>query len=95
MTSSSSATNGFVGLVGQIDEQAWASPGLGDWDLRALVGHTSRSLITVTQYVDQPVETEQIWIRRRPTTSPRQQMAGADQAADRRAWAPGGRGPGR
>ena len=25
----------------------WDGPGLGEWDLRSLVGHTSRSLITV------------------------------------------------
>ena len=25
----------------------WGRPGLGEWDVRALVGHTSRSLLTV------------------------------------------------
>lgn len=50
------AAEGFVSLVAGIDPTTWDSPGLGDWDLRALVGHTSRSLITVTEYVDQPVE---------------------------------------
>lgn len=74
------ATNGVVGLVGQIESGSWSSPGLGDWDLRALVGHTSRSLITVTQYVDQRVEAEEL-------SSPEAyylaaaQMAGADAAA--------------
>ncbi len=29
-------------------------PGLGEWDLRALVGHTSRSLVTVSTYLAQP-----------------------------------------
>ena len=29
-------------------------PGLGDWDLRALVGHTARSLVTVSEYLRSP-----------------------------------------
>ena len=33
-----------------------SGPGLGDWDLRALVGHTSRSLVTVLTYLAQPAD---------------------------------------
>ena|SRR5215218_1758869 len=32
----------------------WEQPGLGEWDVRALVGHTSRSLLTVEAYLAQP-----------------------------------------
>jgi hypothetical protein len=32
----------------------WSQPGLGEWDIRALVGHTSRSLLTVEAYLAQP-----------------------------------------
>ncbi|MFC5729406.1 MULTISPECIES: maleylpyruvate isomerase N-terminal domain-containing protein [Nocardioides] len=32
----------------------WSEPGLGEWDVRALVGHTSRALLTVEEYLDQP-----------------------------------------
>ena len=32
----------------------WDRPGLGEWDVRALVGHTSRSLLTVETYLDHP-----------------------------------------
>src|SRR4051794_23087760 len=32
----------------------WQQPGLGEWDVRALVGHTSRSLLTVEAYLDRP-----------------------------------------
>ena len=39
---------------------AWAGPGLGEWDLRALVGHTSRSLITVETYLRQPADAEDL-----------------------------------
>jgi hypothetical protein len=31
-------------------------PGLGEWDLRSLVGHTSRSIITVSTYLAQPAD---------------------------------------
>ncbi|WP_369069079.1 maleylpyruvate isomerase N-terminal domain-containing protein [Kineococcus terrestris] len=32
----------------------WDAPGLGEWDVRALVGHTSRSLSTVEAYLARP-----------------------------------------
>jgi uncharacterized protein (TIGR03083 family) len=32
----------------------WDEPGLGEWDVRALVGHTSRSFLTVESYLAQP-----------------------------------------
>jgi hypothetical protein len=32
----------------------WDAPGLGEWDVRALVGHTSRSLLTVEAYLARP-----------------------------------------
>lgn len=54
------AAQAFVGLVDQIDPEQWTGPGLGEWDLRALVGHTSRSLITVESYLLQPAETEDV-----------------------------------
>jgi hypothetical protein len=34
----------------------WKQPGLGEWDVRALVGHTSRSLVTVETYLARPAE---------------------------------------
>jgi Mycothiol maleylpyruvate isomerase N-terminal domain len=40
----------MVGLVGD----RWHNPGLGEWDIRALVGHTSRALLTVEMYLAQP-----------------------------------------
>lgn len=38
----------------------WHQPGLGEWDVRALVGHTSRSLLTVETYLARPAETVDI-----------------------------------
>jgi hypothetical protein len=41
-------------LVERIGDRPLAQPGLGEWDLRALIGHTSRSLVTVLTYLDRP-----------------------------------------
>lgn len=46
-----SAARSFAALVRQIPGDAWDGPGLGDWTVRDLVGHTSRSLITVSTYL--------------------------------------------
>jgi uncharacterized protein (TIGR03083 family) len=55
-----SAARSFAGLVHDISGDRWDGPGLGEWDLRSLVGHASRSLITVSTYLQQPAETEDI-----------------------------------
>ena len=44
----------FVELVETIPSTAWNGPGLGEWDLRSLVGHAGRSLSTVTSYLARP-----------------------------------------
>ena len=41
----------FLELVGRVPAAAYDGPGLGEWDLRALVGHTGRSLTTVATYL--------------------------------------------
>jgi uncharacterized protein (TIGR03083 family) len=50
----------FARVVNHIDPSSWRAPGLGAWDLRALVGHTSRALVTVLNYLDQPAEAEDL-----------------------------------
>jgi hypothetical protein len=55
-----SAVNSFVALIHEIPAERWDGPGLGDWDLRSLVGHASRSLITVITYLDTSAEREDI-----------------------------------
>lgn len=54
------AARAYVDLVRRVAAFQWSGPGLGDWDLRALVGHTSRSLITVETYLDRPASTEAV-----------------------------------
>jgi hypothetical protein len=50
----------FVSLVRRIPADSWDSPGLGKWDLRSLVGHTSRSLVTVETYLGRPAEVDDV-----------------------------------
>ncbi|WP_347353528.1 maleylpyruvate isomerase N-terminal domain-containing protein [Intrasporangium sp.] len=52
------AASTFADLVARIAPSAYDGPGLGVWDLRALVGHTSRALVTVLTYLDRPADTE-------------------------------------
>jgi hypothetical protein len=50
------AAGWFVGTAALVGDR-WRDPGLGEWDVRALVGHTSRSLLTVESYLAQPAAT--------------------------------------
>ena len=59
-TTFESAARSFADLVRRIPDTAWDGPGLGDWDLRALVGHASRSLITVSTYLKTTAEREDV-----------------------------------
>jgi uncharacterized protein (TIGR03083 family) len=54
------AARTFTDLVRRIPAGPWDGPGLGEWDLRSLVGHTSRSLITVETYLGQPADIEEV-----------------------------------
>jgi uncharacterized protein (TIGR03083 family) len=49
------AAQWFVASAADIGDR-WEEPGLGDWDVRALVGHTSRALLTVEAYLSKPAE---------------------------------------
>ena len=69
-----SAAHSFAALVHEIPGDRWDGPGLGEWDLRSLVGHASRSLITVSTYLQQPAETEDI-------TTPQEYYARVNPAA--------------
>lgn len=42
----------FVEVVGGITPAQWSQPALGVWDVRSLVGHTARAIITVIDYLD-------------------------------------------
>jgi uncharacterized protein (TIGR03083 family) len=46
----------FLATARQVGNR-WEAPGLGEWDVRALVGHTSRSFLTVETYLAKPATT--------------------------------------
>jgi uncharacterized protein (TIGR03083 family) len=60
VTTFASAAHSFAALVGSIPAGSWDGPGLGEWDLRSLVGHASRSLVTVSTYLESNAESEDI-----------------------------------
>lgn len=62
------AARSFAHQVHDVAGAGWDGPGLGDWDLRSLVGHTSRSLITVSGYLRTTAAHEDV-------TSPQQYYA--------------------
>jgi uncharacterized protein (TIGR03083 family) len=47
------AADWFIRTTALVGDE-WNRPGLGEWDVRALVGHTSRSLLTVEAYLARP-----------------------------------------
>src|SRR5215203_7173066 len=53
------AAHWFVRTAGLVGDR-WNRPGLGEWDVRSLVGHTSRSLLTVETYLSRPAETVEV-----------------------------------
>jgi uncharacterized protein (TIGR03083 family) len=53
------AAEWFVRTTALVGDR-WKEPGLGEWDVRALVGHTSRSLLTVEAYLARPAATSEV-----------------------------------
>ena len=45
------AVDYFIATVARVPADGWDRPGLGEWSVRALVGHTSRALLTVETYL--------------------------------------------
>lgn len=53
------AARWFGETVALVDGR-WDHPGLGEWDVRALVGHTSRAFLTVETYLARPAEAAEV-----------------------------------
>jgi mycothiol maleylpyruvate isomerase-like protein len=53
------ATGWFVHTAALVGDR-WEQPGLGEWNVRALVGHTSRALLTVEAYLGRPAPAAEI-----------------------------------
>jgi Mycothiol maleylpyruvate isomerase N-terminal domain len=52
-TAYADAAGWFVRTAACVGDR-WDGPGLGEWDVRGLVGHTSRALLTVEAYLARP-----------------------------------------
>ncbi|WP_167042761.1 maleylpyruvate isomerase family mycothiol-dependent enzyme [Salinibacterium sp. ZJ454] len=52
----SQSGSAFISVVGSIAPDQWQAAGLGVWDVRGLVGHTARAMLTVENYLhaDEP-----------------------------------------
>jgi uncharacterized protein (TIGR03083 family) len=59
----------------------WDEPGLGEWDVRSLVGHTSRSLLTVESYLARPAAAVEVGSTADYYRATRAAAAGPDVAA--------------
>jgi uncharacterized protein (TIGR03083 family) len=47
----------FLATVERVEPAQWDRPGLGEWSVRDLVGHTGRAFLTVETYLGQPAAT--------------------------------------
>lgn len=55
-TTFDAAATAFLALVEQVARDRYDGPGLGSWGLRALLGHTGRSFVTVATYLQERAE---------------------------------------
>lgn len=77
----SDAAAWFVGTVASVSPGQWSEPGLGEWDVRSLVGHTSRALLTVETYLARPASNVDVPSAVGYFAVTRSLVAGADVAA--------------
>jgi uncharacterized protein (TIGR03083 family) len=54
------AAQGFERFVAGLPDECWDDPALGEWTVRDLVGHTSRSLVTVVEHARRPAQRRDI-----------------------------------
>jgi uncharacterized protein (TIGR03083 family) len=45
------AARAFLDLVAEVKQNRWEDPALGSWNVRSLVGHTSRAILVVETYL--------------------------------------------
>jgi uncharacterized protein (TIGR03083 family) len=80
------AADWFVSTAALVGDR-WTEPGLGEWDVRALVGHTSRSLLTVEMYLARPAAV--VEVASAPDYFRVTRAAAADPAVATRGWEAG------
>ncbi len=70
----------FVSTAALVGDR-WTRPGMGEWDVRSLVGHTSRSLLTVEMYLARPAAAIEVGSAEEYFRATRAAAAGPDVAA--------------
>jgi uncharacterized protein (TIGR03083 family) len=70
----------FVDMTTRVGDR-WDRPGLGEWTVRDLVGHTSRSLLTVATYLSRPADSVDIDSAAGYVVATREIAAGSEVAA--------------
>ena len=50
----------FMETVAHVTPEQWEQQALGEWNVRDLVGHTNRALLTVDTYLDNPADTREL-----------------------------------
>jgi hypothetical protein len=80
------AADWFVSTAAHVGDR-WTEPALGEWDVRALVGHTSRSLLTVEMYLARPAAVVEVASATDYFRATR--AAAADPAVATRGWEAG------
>src|ERR1700693_6005703 len=48
------ASQYFIEVVSAVPSTSWDLPGLGEWNVRDLVGHTNRAHVILVQYLEHP-----------------------------------------
>ncbi|MGA8210227.1 MAG: hypothetical protein WB798_08735, partial [Nocardioidaceae bacterium] len=76
----SDAADWFVDTTALVGDR-WARPALGEWDVRSLVGHTSRALLTVEAYLARPAAAVELESPADYVRATRSIATGADVAA--------------
>ena len=74
------AADRFVRTVALVGGR-WGEPGLGEWDVRALVGHTSRSFLTIETYLGRPASVIEVGSAAEYYRATRAAAAGPEVAA--------------
>jgi hypothetical protein len=74
------AATWFARTVSAVDGR-WDRPGLGEWDVRSLAGHTSRALLTVEAYLARPASSAALASPVAYFSAARELAAGPDVAA--------------
>lgn len=46
----------FAATVAALDDETWSRPGLGEWTVRELIGHTLRAFGTIDRFLDHPLD---------------------------------------